>query len=183
MTHNIHYQKAERERGFTMVELMIALVIVGILLAWAVPNLTSFIQNARMTSIANELQGDIMLARQDALRRGGPVTICASSDGVTCLTGTVDWLGGWIITATNPNDGATSVVKSTTSIDTGGGSRKVTGNGPATIGFSPGGTVSSAAGGPIVITLRDDRAGKGGSTQRDITINLVGRAVIQKVNG
>jgi hypothetical protein len=45
--------------------------------------------------------------------------------------------------------------------------------------YSPSGSTLAGA----VIRLRDDRAGQADTTQRDITVNLVGRPFVGKVTG
>jgi type IV fimbrial biogenesis protein FimT len=166
-----------RHTGFTLIELMITVALLGILLLWAIPNVTVFIQNARMTSVSNELMADISIARQEAQRRGRPVRICASSDGLTCLTSAPDWMEGWIILA--PTATTTLVVKfnkepgGTTAV------RKVTAVGTPSISFSPAGTAGTTA----IVRFRDSRAGTGDLTQRDLTVTFVGRPLLEKVAG
>jgi type IV fimbrial biogenesis protein FimT len=171
-----------RHTGFTLIEVAITLAIIGILLAFAIPGITTFIKNARISSVTSEISADISLARQEAQRRGRPVTICASSDGTTCLTGTPDWLNGWVIRAPIL-DGTVQVVKSTKDLDGPVSTRKLTGLGTASMTFSSSGTAVSGAGGAILISIRDDRAGSGDLTQRDVSVNLVGRPLTTKVTG
>lgn len=86
---------AAKLRGFTIIELMIALVITAILLTIAVPSFTGIIRDNRVLSGANSLVGAIGQARSEALRRGRAVTVCPSTNQTTC-SGT-NWPGGWII--------------------------------------------------------------------------------------
>jgi type IV fimbrial biogenesis protein FimT len=171
-----------RHTGFTLIELVITVALFGILVMWAIPNVTTFIKNARISSVTNELISDIGVARQEAQRRGRAVKICASNNGTSCLTGTPDWMEGWIIEA--PTATATLVVKYTKEPEGPSSTRKVTANGPAEITFLPSGSVSTLGPTPpIVINIRDDRKGKGDPTQRDISVTLVGRPLVEKVPG
>ncbi len=166
-----------RHKGFTLIELVITVALFGILLLWAIPNVTTFIQNARMTSVSNELMADISVARQEAQRRGRAVKICASSDGLTCLTGTPDWMEGWIILA--PTASATLVVKFNKEPEGAIAARKVSALGTPSISFSPAGTAGTTA----IVRFRDSRAGTGDLTQRDLTVTFVGRPLLEKVAG
>jgi prepilin-type N-terminal cleavage/methylation domain-containing protein len=174
-----------RHTGFTLIELVITIALFGILVVWAVPNVRTFIKNARISSVTSDLSGDIAVTRQEAQRRGVAMQICASADGLACASGTaIDWLNGWIIkTATSGQ-----VVKYNQTpqgpISGRTGSNLLTAIGPASMAFIPSGSVSAAFGAapPVTISVRDDRANPSGDlTQRDITVTLVGRPQIKKV--
>ena len=66
--------------GFTLYELLITVVIVGIVLGFGVPNLIDFTRNSRMTSTANDLHASFQLARTEAARARSNITICASAN-------------------------------------------------------------------------------------------------------
>jgi type IV fimbrial biogenesis protein FimT len=74
--------------GFTLIELMITLVIVGIVIAIAAPSFTSVIQNNRVTTESNRLITTLKLARSEAIRRGVYVSVCRTSSSTTCDGGT-----------------------------------------------------------------------------------------------
>lgn len=52
-----------RERGFTLVELMIVIVVLGILAAIAAPNYQSFMAQRRLNGAARQIMSDLMNAR------------------------------------------------------------------------------------------------------------------------
>ncbi|XQW86011.1 GspH/FimT family pseudopilin [Thalassotalea piscium] len=75
-------------KGFTLIELIVGVAIVGILLAVGVPGLSEFTIKARIDSEISELHRIILTARNTAINTGQYVTICPLS-GKNCLT--ADW--------------------------------------------------------------------------------------------
>jgi len=61
--------------GFTLLELMITLAVAAVLGAVATPSFTALLDHQRLQAAARHLQADIALARQEAARRGQPVTL------------------------------------------------------------------------------------------------------------
>lgn len=84
-----------RENGFTLIELMIAIGLTGLLLSMAVPALDVFVSNARQTGAVNDFVATIHQARSTAVTTNTRVTICPSSDGSNCQA--VGWNQGWIM--------------------------------------------------------------------------------------
>ncbi|HMM76984.1 MAG TPA: GspH/FimT family pseudopilin [Gammaproteobacteria bacterium] len=83
--------------GFTIVELMITIVVLGIALAFAVPNMQDLIMNNRLTSQLNLLSSNLALARNEAVKQNALVIACASSDGEDCADADTAWDDGWMI--------------------------------------------------------------------------------------
>jgi type IV fimbrial biogenesis protein FimT len=81
--------------GFNMLELLVVTTLASILMAIAVPSYRYVTNSSRVSSEVNNLLGDMMLARAEAIRQGLPVTICPSTDGATCNT--TNWAKGWIV--------------------------------------------------------------------------------------
>jgi len=84
--------KKRLQNGFTLYELMITLMIVGVVLTLGVPNLTEFTANSRLTSTANDLHASFQMARSEAARAKTNITICASADS---LSGNPSCAGTW----------------------------------------------------------------------------------------
>ncbi|MCG6937277.1 MAG: GspH/FimT family pseudopilin [Gammaproteobacteria bacterium] len=88
----------KKHTGFTLVELMIALIIVSILLAVGMPSLKGFLQSNQLIAATNELLSAIHIARSEAIKLNTSVTICESTNGTSCTDpGTDNWEDGWIV--------------------------------------------------------------------------------------
>lgn len=86
----------KKHNGFTLIELMVTLIIVGILLTVGVPSLKTFMQGNQLIATAEELRSAINLARSEAIKLNSRVSICESSNGTSC-SATGDWSNGWIV--------------------------------------------------------------------------------------
>jgi type IV fimbrial biogenesis protein FimT len=82
----------EKKSGFTLYELLITLMVVGVVLLLGLPNLAEFTQNSRMTSTANDLHAAFYLARTEAARGKTNITICASANSMDAAA---DCGGAW----------------------------------------------------------------------------------------
>jgi len=97
-----------RRSGFTVIELMITVGIIAILATIAAPSLRDLVKNARMTSLVNDLMGDLSVARAEAVKRGVPVSVCTSNNGTSCTAS--EWRYGWIIFAESNTTGTPGVI-------------------------------------------------------------------------
>ena len=95
-------------RGFTLVELAISLAIGALLITIALPNMRIVAINNQITTQTNELVTAFNLARMEAIRRGTPVSVCASANQSSC-SGANDWSTGWILFVDANATGAPSV--------------------------------------------------------------------------
>src|SRR5690606_41949543 len=68
-----------KQHGFTLYELLITLLVIGIVLVIGVPNLSDFTRNSRITGAANGLHTSFMVARSEAARAKTNIPICASA--------------------------------------------------------------------------------------------------------
>lgn len=93
--------KTKYIHGFTLLELMITLAMAAILAFIALPSMSSFIKNERLTTQINSLLSHLQYARSEAIKTHQQVTVCASSNASTCSG---SWDGGWIVKVTNPDD-------------------------------------------------------------------------------
>jgi len=83
------------QKGFSLLELMVTLVVLAIILGLGVPSMRSLILNQRVRNAAMELDAALLFARSEATKRNGNVTITPAAGG---------WQNGW--TTTNVADGS-----------------------------------------------------------------------------
>lgn len=74
-------------RGFTLVELLVTLTLVGILLAMATPLLATWSANAQVRAVAEQLGNDLRLTQSEALRRSRQ-TVFALTNATPALNAT-----------------------------------------------------------------------------------------------
>jgi type IV fimbrial biogenesis protein FimT len=98
--------KIARAGGFTLVEMMMALVVLAVLLAVAAPGFSELIKNNRMLSQVYGLRAALNGARSEALAQRNFVTLCRSADGASCSTGSGDWNTGFIAFLDENGNGA-----------------------------------------------------------------------------
>ncbi|HEY5799726.1 MAG TPA: GspH/FimT family pseudopilin [Burkholderiaceae bacterium] len=88
----------KRQRGLSLIELMIAIAIVAIALAVGAPSFSQWIQNAQNRAAAESVLNGIQLARAEAVRRNAAVRF-----DLTDATGLVSWTVGCVnVTADCP---------------------------------------------------------------------------------
>ena len=90
--------------GYTLLELIIVVGIIGVVTAIAVPSMGVYIKNDRLTTNINTLVSHLSFARSEAITQSQQVVLCVSSDSADC-TGT-DWALGWIVFADANGNGA-----------------------------------------------------------------------------
>ena len=85
-----------KQSGFTIIELMITVAIMGVILAFAVPNINDFFDKKRLIKTAEAIYGELQYARTEALTAASNFNI-ATSGGVTVTftrNGDTDWAIG-----------------------------------------------------------------------------------------
>ena len=83
------------QSGVTLLELVVAIAVLGVLLGIAVPGFNQLLLNNRQVSATNEFIAALQGARSTAVTRNSRVTVCASQDQASCSGG--NWSAGWIV--------------------------------------------------------------------------------------
>ena len=96
-------------RGFTLLELMVAIAVLAVLATVGVPSFRDLIQNNRITTQTNELVTALSFARAEAIKRGQTiqVAIVAADPG---WTATVTIAGGGATLRRFDREGSSVVV-------------------------------------------------------------------------
>ncbi len=98
-----------KRQGFTLIELMATIAIAGIALTVAMPAMSNFIQNNKLTTQTNDFIAGVRAARGEAIKRGVDVSLESKSG---------DWGNGWELKDDGANilkqiDGESGVTSST----------------------------------------------------------------------
>ena len=90
-----------RSAGFTIIELMIGLTVLGIVLMIGLPSLATWVQNTQIRTAAESMQSGLQLARAEALRRNTTVRFqlvsTLTSACALSVTGT-----SWVVSRADP---------------------------------------------------------------------------------
>lgn len=82
--------------GFTLFELLIAMTLIAVLLAVALPSFSAFTARQRQHVEINALFHAVHSARKESIMRRKVVSICPSRDGTRCGS-RPDWSAGWLV--------------------------------------------------------------------------------------
>lgn len=175
------HKRAAASSGFTLLELMIALTIIGVLLAIAAPSFREAMMNVRISAQTNDLMADLALARSEAVKRNQTVYLCTSRDQLTCNGDS--WAQGWIVAvdANGDNlwDSTEVAIKARPAAE---GNNTI-----VSVGHSVSGSAlmipyrASGAAGNVArrFVICDSRTT--GTTGRRISINITGRPQLERV--
>lgn len=179
------------QNGFTLYEMLITLLIVGVVMSIGLPGLSSFTQSSRISTAANDLHATFQLARSEAARAKTTITICASNNSMipaaTCGGTLEDGLIVFVdLNSDAVRDAGESILRALPAVDS---SIDIITNGPPPganyFSFAATGLGAGSIGvGPAIQTARfcDDNgnfvAAGGSSAARVLIVTPIGRAMV-----
>jgi len=183
MRKNSSSATRSRTRGFTLIETLTAVAVVGVVSAVTVPSMSEFVKNSALRGQAYELMSSIAVARSEATKRGSRVILCRSADPTAatpvCGGTNKDWSTGWLLFVAEDTDNdfdlGTDIL-----IGTGkAASKQITvmsnGSGNNYLVYGPDGSLMETS--TARYAFCDDR---GEAHGKEIAVALVGRASLTK---
>ena len=104
----LHAAPSRRQvQGFTIIEVMVVVAILGVLAALAAPSFGPLIERWRVRDAAESLQSTLFYARSEAIKRGGNVTLLKTASGNGCANAdaATQWGCGWTVFVDTNNNG------------------------------------------------------------------------------
>lgn len=161
-----------RQRGFTVIELVVAMAVAAILASIALPAFNGFIVQQRLTAMANGFAGAIAYARSESTRRGATVSLQALG-----IDNGNEWGEGYCVVVGNPgdcNDALRIYDPATLSTMNGQGAL----NGLSTLSFNSRGLFTLGATGQIDLCSDDTLEDPG----RQLEISVIGRLNVSELD-
>jgi type IV fimbrial biogenesis protein FimT len=148
-----------RQRGFTLVELVVTIAVLALILALAMPSIGTWMDNTRIRNTAESLQNGLLAARGEAIRRNQNISfflVSSNDSGAidnTCALSSES--GSWVVSVSSPAGKCGSapsttvapMIAETRAVSDGGSGAKVTANSDTVTFNSFGRVVGAAAGG------------------------------------
>ncbi|MBT8092485.1 MAG: GspH/FimT family pseudopilin [Gammaproteobacteria bacterium] len=166
-----------REGGFTLLELMVTISILGVVLSIGVPSYRGVVMDNRLASQANLFATSIKLARSNAVKYQRSATVCSSSNfdaSLPTCSSSADWSNGWIVWVDKDRDAATDANEIISVFGPIHQSSELKSASANRFSFDGRGFGTAAAG---ELTLCDSRSGE---TGRVIKVNATGRTNISR---
>ncbi len=156
---------SQRHHGVTLIELMVALAIAGLLIALGAPAFANWLTNMRVRGTAEAMLSGVQLARSEAITRNDRVRFQLTStldDSCALSTSGTNWVVDLVTTAGDSVEGACGTAPSDTiaphilhkrTHHDGGGSTKVSA-GESSLVFNGLGRVVPTPADTVVITVK-----------------------------
>lgn len=179
-------QTLHRQSGITLLELMVALAILGILLTIGIPSLLEMSEAEAVRGHLNTFFSTLRYARSEAIRNRAQVVVCPSTSSESampsCTTAdTARWHQGWIVFVNRDGDSSYSydakkdtLLRVQGAINSSGGIEKISGGTPNKLVYRNTGIL--LAGGTSSFTF--DATSTSERQRKRICISMQGRARI-----
>ena len=164
-----------RSKGFTLVELMIAIAILGIIASIAMPAMGKFIIQQRVSSRAIEMLLSLAFARSEAIKRNASVAVIPVTNAST------GWSDGWCVgtIAINNCDHA-EVLRTFTPASNVSIASAYLATGSTRLSFLRDGTACTTCA-DVPISITSPKLEAAGNLARCISVNRQGRPEVLKV--
>ena len=149
------------QAGFSLVEVLVVVAILGILTAIAAPSMGAMIRNQRLKTAAFDMFASLSFARSEAIKRNTPVTLTPINPA--------NWVYGWTIADSNGN-----VLRNQAGWARTGETATIDITGPATLRFNSAGRLNS---GSVATEFALTSAAVSSDKHRCVFVELSGRAV------
>lgn len=147
-----HAKPAATPRGFTLIEVLIAMVVMGVLISLAGPSFFEWLQNSQIRAAADAMQNGLQIARGNAISRNLPVQLSVGPGSGWTVA---EAASGTVIQTRVHEEGTPNVGINATPV------------GSALITFSPLGAVTANSDGSASVTQMDFINPSGGACQTD----------------
>lgn len=141
-------------RGFTIVEVLITIMVLGILIAVAAPTFGEWLQNQQLRAAADAALNGLQVGRAEAIRRNGPVQVAFAPGGSGWTVSEIT--GGAVGATLQTRSGAEGSPNATLSATPGGAT---------TVTFSAIGGIAANIDGSATISMLDVQNPGGGACQ------------------
>ncbi|MDH5179403.1 MAG: GspH/FimT family pseudopilin [Gammaproteobacteria bacterium] len=153
----------KKHTGFSLIELMLMLAIVGIVVAFGMPKITGVLENNRIVTYVNLLSANLSYARSESVKRGVQVLVISNS-------GDNNWLNGWTVYIDADNNNAVTAGEELRIVDPLGLKNTTLTGPPGNVIYSPDGSVNA------VTSFQFNSAGM--YPTRDVNITITGKVDI-----
>jgi len=103
------------DAGFSLVELMVAIVVLAIVLAIGIPSFQSMFESSRENRANDDFISAVNLARSEAITRelpaGGRVVLCERNGGATGCSGDTGWGDGLLVAEVDAAGNVVQVIR------------------------------------------------------------------------
>lgn len=86
-------------KGFTLVELLVAMSVLAILISIATPSFSTMLARNKLLASRNDIVNALQFARHESVRTNSAIVVCPSLDGKTCKAnpGNGHWRNYWLV--------------------------------------------------------------------------------------